>query len=864
MPLANGTRLGSFEILAPIGAGGMGEVYRARDTKLDREVAVKVLPTALAQDPERLARFEREAKVLASLNHPNIVAIYDVGSENGILYIVTELVEGDSLSGIKLGLRRALDCAVQIATGLAAAHAALITHRDLKPDNILLTRDGRIKILDFGLAKAAPRPPSGSGETETLTVHTDPGMVLGTVGYMSPEQVRGLAADHRSDIFSFGVILYELLYGQRAFQGETAVETMTAILKQDPPELPDTVPPGVRQTVSHCLEKEPANRFQSARDLSFALAAMPQSSSPSGAAQALPSPPRWRKRALTAAAALVLIAMAVTATRLFWPVAPPQSWSGAILGGPEMAFDPRLSPDGHLVAFQAMDRGQTQVAVMKPETGNWSILTHDRIRGEINEVAWSPDGAVIYYDRYTDVPQGIYSVPVLGGEERLVLENASEPEPLPDGTLLAVKLNTERKKQLLRFWPETGRLQDLPILITGAVIDLTYHVRAFPDGKDAVVVGTALRHEQEAPRLLAVNIATGASRPLLPPEERVVPTAWAVARDGKSVIAALPAGSLTRIVSIPANGRSQARTLFTVNALVWHLDIAVDGSVYASLTDRPAELVRRSLGGEKSEAISNFPGVYRDAMVALPDGRVVFSGLASGRGRLMAVQIGKDPVQLANTTEETSSPMTVVKPREIALVIGAEPRDTIAVAETTTGRITHRISPGKGEIKSLAASPDGRTLYFAAGGAIWTIPASGGEQRMIRAGDSVAADPSGRYLLVSVTESARWRLFRLPLGGGAEQEVTLQGSDPVMGWPLETGAFSADGRLLLPLQPLDSWFNAPGLLDTATGRLTRLPSDEVSDWHSMAWLPDGQIMALHVGLRSTLWRFQPAASAGKP
>ena len=857
MSLGSGTRLGPYEILAPIGAGGMGEVYRAKDTKLDREVAVKVLPTALAQDPERLARFEREAKVLASLNHPNIVAIYDVGSENGILYIVTELVEGESLSGIKLGLRRALDCAVQIATGLAAAHAALITHRDLKPDNILLTRDGRIKILDFGLAKAAPGPPSGSGETETLTVHTDPGMVLGTVGYMSPEQVRGLATDHRSDIFSFGVILYELLGGQRAFQGETAVETMTAILKQDPPELPDTVPPGVRQTVSHCLEKEPANRFQSARDLSFALAAMPQSSSPSGATRALPSPPRWRKRALTAAAALALIAMAVAGTRLFWPAAQPQSWSGSILGGPEMAFDPRLSPDGNLLAFQAIDRGQTQVAVMKPATGNWSILTHDRSRGIIVEVAWSPDGAIIYYDRVTDVPQGIYDVPVLGGEERLVLENASGPEPLPDGTLLAVKLNAQRRLQLLRFWPETGRSQDLPILVApgnGA----SQNVKAFPDGKDVVVMGTALGHEQEAPRLLDVNIATGASRPLLPLVEKVVPSAWAVARDGKSIIAALRAGSLTRVVSIPAGGRSQARTLFTVNTLVWHLDAAADGSVYASLTDRPAELVRRSLGGEKSERIGNFPGVYRIMIATLPNGRVVFSGLASGRGRLMAVEKGKDPAALVNTTEETSGPMTVVRPREIAFVIGPEPRQTIAVADVATGRITHRISPGKGEIKSLAASPDGKTLYFAAGGAIWAVPSSGGEQRMIRAGDSVAADSSGRHLLVSVTESARIRFFRLPLDGGAELEVTVDGSDPVMDIALSPSALSADSRLLLPLSPRDSWFNAPGLLDTATGRLTRLPSDDVSDWQSMAWLPDRQIMALHIGLRSTLWRFQSA------
>src|SRR6185369_5509784 len=210
MPLSVGEKLGPYEILGPIGAGGMGEVYRARDTRLKREVALKILPEALAHDPVRRQRFEQEARAVAALNHPNIVAIYDIGSENGVLYIVTELVDGETLNATKLNLRRTLDCAVQIATGLAAAHAALITHRDLKPANILLTRDGRVKILDFGLAKMnAPSSPEGA--TEAGGLQTEPGVVMGTVGYMSPEQVKGLPADHRSDIFSFGVILYELL-----------------------------------------------------------------------------------------------------------------------------------------------------------------------------------------------------------------------------------------------------------------------------------------------------------------------------------------------------------------------------------------------------------------------------------------------------------------------------------------------------------------------------------------------------------------------------------------------------------------------------------------------------------------------------
>jgi serine/threonine protein kinase len=233
----------------------------------------------------------------------------------GSLYIVSELVDGESLRNAKFGLRKTLDIAVQIASGVAAAHAAGIIHRDLKPDNILLTRDARVKILDFGLAKlASTQAPSAAG-ADTTTMNTGPGMVMGTVGYMSPEQVRGLDVDSRSDIFSFGVILHELLTGKRAFHGETSAEVMTAILKQDPPELPETVPSAVRQVVGHCLEKEPTNRFQSARDLSFALAAMSQSSSHSGAAPALAKPSSWQRRGLAALAVLLLIVLSVVADR---------------------------------------------------------------------------------------------------------------------------------------------------------------------------------------------------------------------------------------------------------------------------------------------------------------------------------------------------------------------------------------------------------------------------------------------------------------------------------------------------------------------------------------------------------------------
>jgi serine/threonine protein kinase/tetratricopeptide (TPR) repeat protein len=278
MALSAGSRLGPYEILAPLGAGGMGEVYKARDARLNRDVAVKVLPQNLAGDAEALSRFEREAKSVAALSHPNILAIHDFGQDDGVVYAVMELLEGETLReklATTLPQRKALDYALQIAQGLVAAHERGIVHRDLKPENVFVTREGLVKILDFGLAKASA--PAGSGPTDAnaLTAGaTQPGWIVGTAGYMSPEQARGAPADHRSDLFSFGAILYEMLAGERAFRRDSDVETLVAVMRDAPPSLsqPDRpVAPELEDLVLHCLEKRPEERFQSARDLAFAL-----------------------------------------------------------------------------------------------------------------------------------------------------------------------------------------------------------------------------------------------------------------------------------------------------------------------------------------------------------------------------------------------------------------------------------------------------------------------------------------------------------------------------------------------------------------------------------------------------------------
>jgi eukaryotic-like serine/threonine-protein kinase len=381
MSLMQGTKLGRYEIRSKLGAGGMGEVYRARDEKLNRDVAIKVLPAALSQDRDRLQRFEQEAQAAGALNHPNILAVYDVGMHEGSPYIVSELLEGEELrEQLKDGplpQRKALDYAQQIAQGLAAAHERGITHRDLKPENLFITTDGRAKILDFGLAKLRPlRNETVSSEIDTRKQITDPGTVMGTVGYMSPEQVRGHEADHRSDIFSFGSILYEMVAGQRAFRRETMAETMTAILKEEPPDITETnskVPAQLERIVRRCLEKKPERRFHSAHDLGFALEALAAPSDSPVTAALLPSVtegagasrPRLNRERSIWIAVTILLTLAATALG-WWLAARSRSTPSSPL---HVQIDPRpaqgfqratlpaftFTPDGRAIIFAGTD-----------------------------------------------------------------------------------------------------------------------------------------------------------------------------------------------------------------------------------------------------------------------------------------------------------------------------------------------------------------------------------------------------------------------------------------------------------------------------------------------------------------------------
>jgi serine/threonine protein kinase len=374
MTLAPGSRVGHFEIAASIGAGGMGEVYRARDPRLNRDVAIKVLPESFSRDADRLLRFTQEAQAAAALNHPNILAVYDVGSHDNAPYIVSELLDGATLRDqLKKGpIRKAVEIAVGMASGLAAAHAKGIVHRDLKPENIFLTTDGRVKILDFGLAKLLA-PATNAGEVETRLGETQPGTVLGTLGYMAPEQVRAQPADHRADIFAFGATLYEMLSGQRAFRGTTSADTLAAVLNSDPPALTASdrgVAPGLARIVGRCLEKSPESRFQSASDLVFALEALSQDSGTPVASNTASRRHRgtwlpWSLAGLGLAAALIVTILSFTrraaddSAPLKSTLLPPpgtEITDRNVAQGGVPARRLALSPDGRRIAFTAAGR----------------------------------------------------------------------------------------------------------------------------------------------------------------------------------------------------------------------------------------------------------------------------------------------------------------------------------------------------------------------------------------------------------------------------------------------------------------------------------------------------------------------------
>src|SRR5262245_8671819 len=591
MPLPAGRRLGPYEIVATLGAGGMGEVYRARDSRLGREVALKVLPPDFAADAERLRRFEQEARAAGALNHPNVLAVYDLGTEDRAPFLVTELLEGETLrehlGGGPLPLRKAVAYAVQIAHGLAAAHEAGIVHRDLKPDNLFVTRDGRVKVLDFGLARVGTDSALVESETRTAgsspAPMTTPGTVMGTVGYMSPEQVRGRPADHRSDIFSFGTILYEMLSGRRAFKGNSAVETMNAILKEDPPDLAQTsraLPPALDRIVRHCLEKAPEQRFQSARDVAFDLEAVSELSAPAAPPPVLA--PRRTRRAVLAALGLAALAGAS-----FWAgtsrraESNPPTWRRLTFRRGNIS-SARFAPDGQTIVYSAaLDGRPFEIYTTRTDSPESRALGLPRTRilgvSQSGEMALSLDTAFLFGT--------LARMPLSGGAPREVLERVMDADWSPDGKEFAV----------VRFEGPHARLE-YPI---GKVLyDSTGYVsnpRVAPKGDAVAFIDHPLVSDTAGS--VALVDAQGRKKTLTAGWADVWGLAWAP--DGREVwFTAGQEQSERALHSVTLDGR--LRTVARIPGSLLVLDTASDGRLLVGRADHREEVHGR-VHGEPAE-----------------------------------------------------------------------------------------------------------------------------------------------------------------------------------------------------------------------------------------------------------------------
>jgi Tol biopolymer transport system component len=753
MPLANGTRFGSLEIIGPLGAGGMGEVYRARDPKLNRDVAIKIIPETLAADPAALARFQTEAQAVAALSHPNILSIFDLGAERGMPYAVMELLDGATLRELvdrgPLAQRKAIEYAVQISAGLAAAHARGITHRDLKPENVFVTDDGRVKILDFGLAKVGLAAAAGSGSVQATINPTTPGTVLGTVGYMSPEQVRGQAVDQRSDIFALGAILYEMLSGRRAFAGPSAVETMNAILKDDPPEIMRTnaaLPPALDRIVRRCLEKHPDERFQSARDLGFALEALSGSQT---SVHASAPPPRRTTRWLMPLASLVLVGAAIAAG-----IGIGRSTGAATAADrreitfetktfdPQAIFNARFMPDGQTIVFSTALEGNTPALwVSRPGQIAPQAIgargVHLLSVSSKGELAVLTDAAYIGHRLFT----GTLARLPIDGAPRPWLENVREADWSPDGSTLAVVRDQGLIDRLeypigKTLHESSGYLSDVRVSPDGARVAFLEHPARFDDrGWVKVVEGS------------------GGVRTLAGEYWGIEGLSWTP--DGSTLIYSSAAAGLEgyQIHAVAASASSNARAAFPSLGSLFVLDINRDGRwLVTSNNDHIS--IRAKLPGRSEEQEFSWLGNALRPHLSNDGQLLLFTDQSQSAGTNYAVSIRK-----------------------------------------TDGSAVVRLGEGAG----MALSPDGKrvlvTLFNPPSTVIY--PVGAGDPITLKTGTlersrAVQFFPDGQRVIVCGNEPSRpFRCYEQDLAGGAPKPLTPEG--------LNVGPLAPDGRTIVAI-----------------------------------------------------------------
>ena len=788
--LAPGARVGPYEVLALLGEGGMGQVYRARDERLARDVALKVVHADLAQDVERLRRFEHEAKAAGTLNHPNIVAVYDTGQNDGSPYIVSELLQGETLRDRMatgaLGVRKAVDYGVQIARGLAVAHDKGIVHRDLKPENLFLTKDGLVKILDFGIAKLGRPGEERAGtdiETVSHTSHTSPGSMLGTVGYMSPEQVRGLWTDHRSDLFSFGTVLYEMLTGKRAFKGTTAADTLSAILREDPTEATGpSLAAGLLRVVRRCLEKAPEDRFQTARDLAFAL-----EGATTGSRVATPAVlPLARHRRL---AAYVLGAVAALGLAL---------WLGRFLVAP-------------------------------PAPAAFQRLTF-RV-GRVEFAAFAPDGETIVYGaEWGTSPSELFST--------RATTRGSRSLGLREATILAISSREEMalllRPQLVTWTIYEGTLARAPLAggtpreVLEGVLDADWS----PDGKElAVIHVVGNRYRLESP----------VGRVLYEPDPPNWMSSLRVSRAGDQIaftehpVTGDQRGGVA-VVSFGGQKRTLASGYQAINRVRWSPN---GDEIWFSATrasGAPQQIHAVSLSG-RERVIAEVAGSFQVLDVSA-QGRALGSHgtpwtetRARARGTTGETEL---PAADLSFVSDLADDGTLVLGTDVGE--GGGPNFSFYV-QKTDGSAPVWLGEGDGH----ALSPDGRfaiaVLVHASPQQLVVAPTGAGETRtldpgaVVRYSRAVWEATGRRVVFAGIDEQDRERLYVQDLAGGPPRAVSDEGVTLArIGRPV-----SPNGREVVALGP----DGVPALYPLAGGDPVALPGLGELDV-PICWTPDGR------------------------